>query len=155
MFLLPLAVAISFAKHPRESSQIYKMCSIIAIGLLGTSLIFVVQCARKKSLDFVRSVHLIPAALTASLCRLLLKSGLIFSFFSGLVSSIGYWHLLLYVFHKFPYSFTIGEVSVVVQGLVLFLYSTILNLCLATFRTPTKVLEISTLIIQVGSLKFS
>ncbi|KAF5282984.1 hypothetical protein FQA39_LY04855 [Lamprigera yunnana] len=150
MFLLPLSLVISSVKHPQETSQIFKMCTCLAIGLLGTSGIFILQCVKKKSLMINRTLHLMPAAVTATLMRFVLHTGFLFSFISGLISSIGYWNVMLMIFNKFPLSFTLGELTVAAQALVLFCYSTMLNFYLAIFRAPTKITEISTIIIQVG-----
>ncbi|KAF5301593.1 hypothetical protein FQR65_LT08898 [Abscondita terminalis] len=150
MFLLPLSLIISSIKHPLETSQIFKYSAGLSAGLIGTSMIFIVQCIKKQPLTINRTLHLIPAAITATLFRFVFNTGFFFSFISGLVSTICYWNGMLMVFTKFPRSFTVGELGVAAQALILFCYSTFLNLYTAILQVPFKVSEISTIIIQVG-----
>ncbi|KAF2900717.1 hypothetical protein ILUMI_05472 [Ignelater luminosus] len=150
MYLLPFSLILCSIRHPHETSQIYRLCSALSVGLMGTSLVFILQCTRKKSLTFNRTLHLLPAALTATAFRFWLHAGFFFSLISGLISSVLYWRILLAVLYMFPLSFTLGEAAIAAQALILFLYSTVINVCNASIRTPTKILDISTLIIQVG-----
>ncbi|KAK5650634.1 hypothetical protein RI129_001663 [Pyrocoelia pectoralis] len=150
MFLLPISLIVSAIKHPIESSSTFKMCAALSLGLMGTSVIFIIQCTKKKSLSVGRHLQLIPAAVTVTVFRFLFNAGFLSSFVSGLISSTYYWHTMLTLLRKLPYSFTVGEVGIVSQALILFFYGSALNIYSAVFQAPTKVIQISTLIVQVG-----
>ncbi|XP_031334141.1 dolichol kinase isoform X2 [Photinus pyralis] len=150
MFLLPTSLIVSALKHPVESSLTFKMCAALSLGLMGTSVIFIVQCTKQKSLSVSRHLQLMPAAVTATVFRFIFNAGFLSSFISALISSTCYWHTLVTLLRKLPHSFTVGEVAVVSQAVVLFFYGAVLSFYSTIFQTPTTVSQISTIIVQVG-----
>ncbi|KAK4883727.1 hypothetical protein RN001_007046 [Aquatica leii] len=101
MFLLPLSLIISSLKHPQETSHIFKFSAGSSESLIGTSIRFIEHCLKERQISINRTVHLIPAA------------------------TVCYWKAMLVLFNKFPLSFTVGELAVAAQALVLFCYNII------------------------------
>lgn len=50
MFLLPTSLIACTHKYFKESSDIYRSCALLALGLATASLTFVIKCHKKKEL---------------------------------------------------------------------------------------------------------
>lgn len=148
--LVPLAVIVSALRHPNEVSVIYQYAALLCIGLLQTSLLFVLHCSRKGQPD--GSHLMLPTAITTVAFYSYFKTGFVFSICSGLFSSFGYYKLLLFTLKVLPCSFTIGEASIVVQAAILFFYTTVLNVINSIAQVTFTKMQTSTLIIQLGVL---
>lgn len=61
----------------------------------------------------------------------------------------GYFKGILWLLQICPQSFTFGEASFVVQGIILFLYVAIINIAENFSQTPTKICHVSNIILQV------
>lgn len=57
---------------------------------------------------------------------------------------------MILIFNKFSYSFSVGELLIVSQAIMLFLYGTIINVCISIINIPIKDMDIATLVLQIG-----
>jgi dolichol kinase len=73
-----------------------------------------------------------------------------FSIWSAIFSTILYYKLYIFVLEKLPKCFTLGEAAVCTQSYTLLLYFTLVNVFQHVEKTPTTVMQMSTLTIQVG-----
>jgi hypothetical protein len=72
-----------------------------------------------------------------------------FSIWSAIFSTILYYKLYIFILEKLPKCFTLGEAAVCTQSYTLLLYFTLVNVFQHVEKTPTTVMQMSTLTIQV------
>jgi dolichol kinase len=105
------------------------MSTIISFGLLLQSIcqfVLLAQAEYKKTLAV--SFKLLNASITSFLIWICLNQGIIFSTVSGVFVILLYSWLLFFSMQKLPRGFTLGEASIVCQGIVLFLFSCYIHL---------------------------
>lgn len=96
------------------------------------------------------AVRLLPGLVTTLLLFLVLHQEVIFSCITGLFVMLIYRFSFLYTMKSLPFSFTLGEASIVTQGLIIFLYNCYLKL---PFIEESKSLtEDLNIILQIGLL---
>lgn len=150
--LLPAAIIISVIKHPKECSEVYKLTAILAIGLLLTSIIFIIQCVREKDIRKVTGLHCVPGAVTGFIYYAIIEKGFVFAFTSGFLSGIGYYQLFLFLMRRCKACFSVGEAQLAAQALILFLYGATVTIYKSLFTVPYTNMDIATLTISVGLL---
>ncbi|CAH1373437.1 unnamed protein product [Tenebrio molitor] len=148
--LLPLALIISAATQPIISTSTYKLSSIFSVGLICSSLVFLYQISSNKRLKIFNAWLIAACIIVTVLFRICLHRGMAFSIWSAIFSTILYYKLYIFVLEKLPKCFTLGEAAVCTQSYTLLLYFTLVNVFQHVERTPTTVMQMSTLTIQVG-----
>uniref|UniRef100_A0A1B6D909 dolichol kinase n=1 Tax=Clastoptera arizonana TaxID=38151 RepID=A0A1B6D909_9HEMI len=144
--LLPIAIIISFWKHP-ECSQLYKTCVCASCGLLIHSILLI--CFINQTSKFRTICCAVNSAIITLLLLFVSEGGITSSLVFGILSSFGYNRFLLLVLQMCPESFTFGEAATVVQGIILFMISIFENV-LSFFNVSKECMTISTIILQVG-----
>jgi dolichol kinase len=148
--LLPLALIISAATQPIISTSTYKLSSIFSVGLICSSLVFLYQISSNKRLKIFNAWLIAACIIVTVLFRICLHRGMAFSIWSAIFSTILYYKLYIFVLEKLPKCFTLGEAAVCTQSYTLLLYFTLVNVFQHVEKTPTTVMQMSTLTIQVG-----
>lgn len=96
------------------------------------------------------AVRLLPGLVTTLLLNLVLQQEVFFSCITGLFITLIYRFAFFYTMKSLPFSFTLGEASIVAQGTIIFLYNCFLRL---PFIEESKSLsEDLNLILQIGLL---
>lgn len=96
------------------------------------------------------AIRLCPGLVTTLLLNLVLQQEVVFSCITGLLITLIYRFAFLYTMKSLPFSFTLGEASIVAQGTTIFLYNCFLRL---PFIEESKSLgEDLSLILQIGLL---
>lgn len=97
--------------------------TIAASGMALESLCFYVYAFVKTGILVKCLVSLLPGAVTSVCFYFLAKTSPLFSVVVGFLLTVSYQHLYISTMRGFEKSFTYGEASVFVQGLVLFALS--------------------------------
>ena len=123
-FLLPIAMILSCCRYQTSSS--YEMTSLCC---LASSVYIVLHLFNWKPLN----VHVIASTITLLSCYLLTSplNGIMRALRLSCVIilfNMKSYSLLEQVLHKFPHSFSIGEAVLIVEGIIIFLFSTFANL---------------------------
>ena len=124
--LLFVAFLQTILRNPDTIQLDYELSTVLLLGMFLQSLeIFFVLF-----LDQTTIVHLIlkliPVSVTSSLIWLVLQQEIIFSLITGLIVMCIYRLSYIWILKSLPFSFTLGEASIVTQGIVVFFY----NCCL-------------------------
>lgn len=93
-------------------------------------------------------MKLFPATVTVFLLWYCLKLEFFFCLISGVATTFFYNHLYFYILKKCPKSFTLGEVSIVIQGYTLFIYNCVL--LLPSISEPANLNQTLNIILQVN-----
>ncbi|KAJ3665777.1 hypothetical protein Zmor_001252 [Zophobas morio] len=155
MFLLPAALITSAAAHPVMSSSTYKLSSIFSVGLLFSSLIFLYESSKTVRLKVTNVWLILACCIVAGLLQICLHRGLLFSFWSAIVSTVLYHSLYFSVLKNMPNCFSLGEAAICCQSYILLLYFTVINILNNIIRPATSMMQMSTLTIQVGLIGLS
>ncbi|XP_058821279.1 dolichol kinase [Topomyia yanbarensis] len=127
--LLTLSLTVNvWNRDPQQVELAYKQTAILSFGLFIHSFcIFLSLCRQIPTCVIGKCVYTtFTIVVTCTIFRVCLKDNAIIS----IISSFG---IVLYdrIYHKvlkeMPKSFTLGEATIVCQGIVLFLYNTFLN----------------------------
>jgi hypothetical protein len=127
--LIPFSYLINIGLHWKSVPFDYKISTIAAFGILLASIVQLISLTRpvcKKSTEIICSA--VIALAVAFLMRICLKQGVVFSAISGASLIFLYSWLLLYLLQKCSHCFTMGEATIVCQGIVLFLFDCYVHL---------------------------
>ncbi|XP_058129568.1 dolichol kinase [Anopheles ziemanni] len=108
--------------------QDYKRTVIVTFGLLLHSLVIRGQIQARWNRRQAIVLMSIVAALCSVLLGVCLAENIVFCTFSGFLPVLLYDRTYFSIFSMIPKSFTFGEAFIVVQGIVVFLYGTLLQL---------------------------
>lgn len=165
--ILPIALILSFIKYTVESSELYHYCFFVSLGIAYTTIIFIINFTKSKSGNVNTRQFIFPAIVVSSTFYIVFNKGksdilsnvihyylniilgALLCSYSGILSTVGFYKLYLFILKRFPLSFTLGEALFCAQGCTIFLYSTTINLYNAINTPPKTNLQISTLIVQV------
>ncbi|XP_067629562.1 dolichol kinase-like isoform X2 [Eurosta solidaginis] len=127
--LLPLAFASNLLQNNRCNEEITTQftLTIAAIGMCVESLCFFLYMFYKTSLLLKLVVAFVPGLFTTLLYKVLLQLSWSYGLFLGFVTTFCYQNTYIRVMRGFPGSFSLGEAAVLVQGLMLFLFNTMLK----------------------------
>jgi dolichol kinase len=96
------------------------------------------------------ALRMLPGLATTLLLFLVLRQEVIFSCITGLFVQLTYRFTFFYAMKSLPFSFTLGEASIVTQGFIVFIYNCFLKL---PFIEDSKTLgEDLNIILQIGLL---
>ncbi|KAH8337984.1 hypothetical protein KR067_013337 [Drosophila pandora] len=124
--LVPLALGVRLLHNPAQcQSQAWMQwfLTIAASGMALESLCFYVYAFVKTGILVKCLVSLLPGAVTSLCFYFLAQTSPLFSVIVGFLLTVSYQHLYISAMRGFEKSFTYGEASVFVQGLVLFALS--------------------------------
>lgn len=170
--LLSVAYFVNCWRLQKSTTFEYKFSAILTFGLaLQTECIHLNYKIKSRILQF--GIYSIAPIATCLLLKVLLNQGklisiksltnrnrlwyfsdAIFSAFCGVISTLSYFALFMFVLRKMPKSFTYGEASVVVQGLVIFLANLYFKL-VVILAMPTHCMEDGNEICSIVSHKSS
>ncbi|KAJ9600871.1 hypothetical protein L9F63_000983 [Diploptera punctata] len=143
-FLLPISVIIS-ANTSQNVTEVYKIAATLSYGLLATSAIFLLSDSKNRQ----DKIFLIPPVFTYANLFFSNKIGIWFSMAGGF-ASYSLSEAVILLLDASPKSLTYGEASILIQSLILFLYTASINLVDSWYHTPVDCMGISTVILQVG-----
>lgn len=104
---------------------------------------------REETSVVVRLItKVIPGVVTSSLITLVLHQDIIFSVVTGFLVMCIYRLSFVWLLKALPFSFTLGEASIVAQGVITFLYNCFLKLPL--MNQPTSINQDINLVLQAG-----
>uniref|UniRef100_A0A7G3AIU1 dolichol kinase n=2 Tax=Lutzomyia longipalpis TaxID=7200 RepID=A0A7G3AIU1_LUTLO len=151
--LLPLALIINSWTYQKSSSLLYKVCGLISFGLFLQSLeiLFKLSC---RSVNVIANLasKVVPGIATSLLIWFLLNIKLLFSFACGLPCCLIFNFIFLFLLRHLPRSFTLGEATIVAQGLVVFLFGASVKVFIAFDEPPEVKIEEMTAILSVTLL---
>ncbi|PNF41090.1 hypothetical protein B7P43_G06227 [Cryptotermes secundus] len=146
-FLLPTAIILG-AYSCHNVSELYRTAATLSLGLLGTSVVFIAKACSSKTHEYTL---IIPSVFTYIRLYFYNKIGVWFSIAGGFASySAG--EAVILLLNAAPKSLTYGEASVLIQALILFLFTTAVNLVNTWHNIPVQCVNTATLILQVGIL---
>ncbi|XP_055548742.1 dolichol kinase [Wyeomyia smithii] len=129
--LLTFALLLNVVNRDRQPiSLIYKRTTILCSGMfLQSTCIFVSFCTKEPVRGSGKVLYTtLTTCITSFLFWMTLNENVIFSSLSGFFSCVLYDRILFYILIKMPKSFTLGEASLVCQGLVAFLYTAFIQI---------------------------
>ncbi|XP_063230392.1 dolichol kinase isoform X6 [Bacillus rossius redtenbacheri] len=147
--LLPLAVLVRECQTPVSPARV----NVLTVGALGlvpsVAGTFVSRTWPGKSSAPNTLACCVASALFVFAVA---KVGVLHSIAVAFFMTFGFQHVRNLLLEHCPLSFTIGEASVVSQGLLLFITSCENNVLQSLYESPKDCVEIVTLILQVGLL---
>ncbi|XP_034246891.1 dolichol kinase isoform X2 [Thrips palmi] len=164
--LIPTALLVStlkqiFAGGQASLSHVYFATTVVSCGVLVTTILYLMRFLPKLG-HRIHNAYLGVPAVGTLLFLLITQNGFILSILGGVMSSYGVLAGLPTLLTLAPSCFTIGEAVVVVHCLIIFVYSSAVNLCHVAFSHVPLLAEmdisqetsydISTVILQVGML---
>uniref|UniRef100_A0A1B0DI48 dolichol kinase n=1 Tax=Phlebotomus papatasi TaxID=29031 RepID=A0A1B0DI48_PHLPP len=146
--LIPLCLLINCWTHPKSSSLLYKVCSFISFGLFLQSVDILVKLSCRKVNIFINALtKVIPGITSSLLIWYLLNIKIILSFACGIPSSLFFNFIYLYILKRFSQSFTLGEATIVTQGLTIFLFGASVKFASCLHEPPmSKMAEMSAIL---------
>ncbi|KAH8366301.1 hypothetical protein KR200_006259 [Drosophila serrata] len=126
--LLPLALGVRLLHSPpgcQDEAQMQWILTVSAGGMALETLCFFIYAFIKTGILVKCLVSLLPGVITSMCFCLLADTSLTFALSVGFVMTASYQQIYIYTLRGFKNSFTYGEASVFVQGLVLFVMSAI------------------------------
>ncbi|XP_026481866.1 dolichol kinase isoform X2 [Ctenocephalides felis] len=153
--LLPVAIILSFWKHQREASLFYKLNVIAAIGICFINITILYNIAKKSKINTRLTATVAVSLMTSCLFWICMRKDWLYSFLYsfGVIST--YSLILPICLYSLPLAFTFGEAAICAQGIVLFIFSAIVNILDIEFiscLSPYTKSRISDTILQVGIL---
>lgn len=144
--LLPLSVILSQYKYHLESSPTFKLQSSVCFSLLLSSILFILSSCRNNS---VNTLKIVASVFTT--IYIILNGNVHNIFIVGGISFIilSYEQWLLYIMRECPRTFTFGEASFLLQGIILFITGILLKIFIPESNGN---LQIATVIVQMGLL---
>lgn len=146
-FLLPTAIILSCCSC-HNITELYKIAATLSLGLLGSSVAFFAKTCKVKTHE---GAFIVPALITYILLHFYNKIGVWFSIAGG-IASYSFSEAVVLLLAAAPKSLTYGEASVLTQSLILFLFTTLINLVKAWQNVPVQCVDTATVILQVGLL---
>ncbi|XP_021941018.1 dolichol kinase isoform X2 [Zootermopsis nevadensis] len=144
-FLLPAAIILStYSCH--NVTELYKTAATLSLGLLGTSVVFVTKPCNCKMYEYVLTI---PPVFTYMLLYFYNGIGVWFSIAGGF-ASYSCSEAVILLLDVTPKCLTYGEASVLTQSLILFLFTTAINLVNTLHTVPMQCVDTATVILQVG-----
>jgi len=128
--LLFLAYLQTIIRNPKTIQFNYELSTTILFGLMLQSIEIFISFTFIEQMPIWTKLLLktVPACTTSILINQILGQNLIFSFITGVVIMIVYYLTLMYMLKAMPRCFTFGEATIVVQGLIIFVYNCFLIL---------------------------
>jgi dolichol kinase len=127
--LLFLAYLQTILRNPETIQLNYELSAVLLFGMFLQSLeIVAVLSIEKFSISLKLLVKLIPSFVTSTLLCLLLGQEIVFSCVTGLVVMTIYRFVYIHILQSLPFSFTLGEASIVSQAFIIFAYNCFLKL---------------------------
>ncbi|KAH8253881.1 hypothetical protein KR032_007470 [Drosophila birchii] len=126
--LLPLALGVRLLHSPpgcQDEAQMQWILTVSAGGMALETLCFFIYAFIKTGILVKCLVSLLPGVITSLCFCLLADTSLMFALFVGFLMTAAYQQIYIYTLRGFKHSFSYGEASVFVQGLVLFAMSAI------------------------------
>lgn len=157
--LIPMALLVSTVKQILRNeatlSHVYFASTAVSCGLLVTTLIYLMRFMPSYGHRIGNFLFAIPAIGTL-LFLLYTQSGFVLSLLGGIMSTYGILAGLPTLLTLAPACFSIGEAVVVIHSLIIFLYSSAINVCHIAFSHVSLIAdmdvsyEAATVILQVG-----
>ncbi|XP_059486401.1 dolichol kinase [Neocloeon triangulifer] len=154
VILLPLAIILGSFVHP---SAEYNVAAVFASGLLGASVALVLhlQGSKGPTLSKFNPIFVGPIIVTALLFWLICHKGFFFCLSSGIFASLPISIGVPIALQHIPGTFTLGEITAVLQGILLFLFTAVTNILNRSKDIHFDSMEKCTLILQTGLLGLS
>ncbi|XP_017044635.1 dolichol kinase [Drosophila ficusphila] len=124
--LLPLALAVRLLNSPpgcKDAERMQWILTVSAAGMALETLCFFVYAFVKTGILVKCLVSLLPGVATSLSFYMLADTSLSFAIIVGFLMTASYQQIYIYTLKGFEKSFTYGEASVLIQGLVLFAMS--------------------------------
>lgn len=155
VFLIPFAYFVNVLTRENLHFE-YKLNGIVAFTLMLQAFeIFIKFGTGRIQKRYNFSTKLIPGLIGTFLVRVLLKQHIQFCLISGFFPCFVFNGLYLLTLRKLPKSFTLGELGLVLQAYVIFLYNSFIQVPYYYNHPPYSVLSQMTAILQVGLLGVS
>lgn len=150
--LLFFAYLRTILRNPETIQLDYEITTVITFGLFLQTL----EVSLFLSFDGFNMLEkflgkLVPGTMSFMLLKIILEQDLAFSIITGYCVPLIYNVLYIYILKAMPRSFTLGEGSIVVQALVIFLYNCFLKLPFLDDFFKSEFADV-TVILQVGLL---
>lgn len=150
--LLFFAYLRTILRNPETIQLDYEITTVISLGLFLQTL----EIALFLSFDGFNNLEkvlgkLVPGTMSFLLLKIILEQDLVFCIITGFCVPLIYNALYIYILKAMPRSFTLGEGSIVVQALVIFLYNCFLKLPFLDDFFRSEFADV-TVILQVGLL---
>ncbi|XP_076231770.1 dolichol kinase [Calliopsis andreniformis] len=151
--LVGLSAVLTILKEDTSYSEICLIVGVTGIGLLICCACLYWRLSTEKiAIKDFQVIYFLPAIVTSMLYLLIANKGLLVSVTWGLsVGSLGTWGTVQ-LMSTFPQCFTIGEVTTVMHGCILFLMSVVTNLPLRYHLPPIHNDDIATVLLQIAIL---
>uniref|UniRef100_A0A1L8DYD5 dolichol kinase n=2 Tax=Nyssomyia neivai TaxID=330878 RepID=A0A1L8DYD5_9DIPT len=151
--LLPLSLVPNSWMFQKSSTLLYKICGIISLGLFLQSMEILLKFSCRSVNSFINAVtKIIPGICASLLIWYFLQIDLIISFAYGVLCCLLFNFIFLFLLRHLPRSFTLGEATIVSQGLVVFLFGGSFEVFLALNVPPEVEIDQMTAIICVTLL---
>lgn len=148
-----MAYMINTWKHSKSAHFEYKLSTIISFGLFLQSIEIFLKLANNRINNLLNiSTKLLPGGLCSFLVWICLKQDVVFSLVSGYLTCFIYNGIYIYLLKSLPKSFTLGESFVVVQGFVIFIFNSLIQLPHYWRHPPVTAMQNMTVILQIGLL---
>ncbi|CAB3366779.1 Hypothetical predicted protein [Cloeon dipterum] len=153
-YLLPIAIIQGAFLYPSEE---YNEAAVFASGLLGASVALVLhlQGCHGPTLSRFNPIFLVPSIVTALLFVLISGKGFLNSLLAGLFASLPVSVGVPIALQNIPGTFSFGEIAVVIQGVLLFIFTSIANISSRINHDHFDSMEKCTLILQTALLGLS
>lgn len=120
-----MAFLQTIIRSPQTIQVSYELFTVLLFGMFLQSLETIFSLTRET---LSLATMFVPAFVTSLLITFELHQEVIFGIITGLVVLITYRFTYVYLMKSFPLSFTLGEASIVAQGICIFLYSCFLKI---------------------------
>lgn len=149
--LLFVAYLSTILRNPKTVLFSYELFTILLFGMFLQSLETVFILSRENP-RFETKIYTIimPSFVTSFLLAIVLDQLVSFSIITSLAVLFTYRFIYLLVMKSLPFSFSLGEASIVAQGLVIFLYSCYLKIPMLSHVKSNH--ESMNVVLQVGLL---
>lgn len=149
--LLFIAFLQTMLLNPDTVQLSYKLSTVLLLGMFLQSLETFFVLSRDATLIIIQLIaRLIPGLVTSAIIRLMLHQEIILSVVAGM-SVTGIYRLsYVWLMKSLSFSFTLGEATIVTQGIITFLFNCCLSLPFVTHVSSSK--EDINLVLQAGLL---
>ncbi|GAB0091050.1 Dolichol kinase [Sergentomyia squamirostris] len=151
--LVPLAMITNAWTHSRSSRLLYHVCSLVTLGLFLQFLdVFLKLNSRKVHFLINVVTKVIPGVISSLLLWFLIAFDLKLSFLIGIICCIFFNFCFIFLLKRLPRSFSLGEASLVAQGITIFIFGATVMIVTALLQRPESKIDELTVILCIALL---